>query len=250
MSKENDQGKLDAEFERLRVVSGRIARDPGGVGMDVESLPDFFNNVAHLWDAKFAADCAPLHRATAMRITPTDRRLRILDVGCGTGLEIEYILERAPNAQITALDLAPRMLAELERKYAPQMTQIETIQASCVDWPDGLEGFDYVISILCVHHFPPETKRGIYRSFKSALAANGAYIEGDQCAGLVADAEEASTLELFEDWIAKLPGGSRGEWNYDITLSVETNQRLLREAGFVRFDGPWFVDDDAILVAR
>lgn len=160
MSIESDQGKLDTEFERLRVVSGRIARDPGGVGMDVESLPDFFNNVAHLWDAKFAADCAPLHRATAMRITPTDRSLRILDVGCGTGLEIEYILERAPNAQITALDLAPRMLAELERKYAAQMNQIETIEASCVDWPAGLEGFDYVISILCVHHFPPETKRG------------------------------------------------------------------------------------------
>ena len=48
MSTGNDRGKLDAEFARLRTVSGRVARDPGGVGMDVESLPDFFNNVAHL----------------------------------------------------------------------------------------------------------------------------------------------------------------------------------------------------------
>jgi len=122
MSKENDQGTLNAEFERLRVISGRIARDPGGVGMDVENLPDFFNNVAHLWDAKFAEGCAPLHRATATRVPRTRERVRILDVGCGTGLELEYILERAPNARITATDQAPRMLAELERKYVHQIT--------------------------------------------------------------------------------------------------------------------------------
>ncbi|MDE0036813.1 MAG: class I SAM-dependent methyltransferase [Gammaproteobacteria bacterium] len=107
MSKENDQGTLNEEFERLRVISGRIARDPGGVGMDVENLPDFFNNVAHLWDAKFAEGCAPLHRATATRVPRTRERVRILDVGCGTGLELEYILERAPNARITAMEPGP-----------------------------------------------------------------------------------------------------------------------------------------------
>ena len=250
MSKENDPGKLDAEFERLRVISGRVARDPGGVGMDVESLPDFFNNVAHLWDAKFAESYAPLHRATATRIARTREPVRILDVGCGTGLELEYILKRAPNARITVMDQAPRMLAELERKYIDRMTQIELLEASCVDWPTGLEGFNYVVSILCVHHFPPDTKREIYRSFRIALDPNGAYVEGDQCAGLVVNDDETSVLRLFEDWIAKLPGGSRGEWNYDVTLSAETNQRLLREAGFNRFEGPWLVDGDAVLVAR
>ena len=244
------RSELDAEFERLRVVSGRVARDPGGVGMDVESLPDFFNNVAHLWDAKFAIDCAPLHRATAARIPRTDAPLEILDVGCGTGLELEYVFERAPNARVTAMDQAPRMLAEIERKYASRMGQIELLEASCVDWPSGVEGFDYVLSILCVHHFPPDTKREIYRSFRSALAPNGAYVEGDQSAGLVANQEEASTLKLFHDWIGKLPGGATGEWNYDISLSCETNQRLLLDAGFRSFETPEFVGDLVVLVAR
>jgi len=31
----------------------------------------------------------------------------VLDVGCGTGLELEYILERAPNARITAMEPGP-----------------------------------------------------------------------------------------------------------------------------------------------
>ncbi|MDE0036814.1 MAG: hypothetical protein OXU77_04520 [Gammaproteobacteria bacterium] len=85
---------------------------------------------------------------------------------------------------------------------------------------------------------------------RSALDPNGAYVEGDQCAGLVVNEAETSVLRLFEDWIAELPGGLRGEWNYDVTLSAETNQRLLLEAGFTRFEGPWLVDGDAVLVAR
>jgi len=47
MSIENDRRALDEEFERLR-ESGRVLRNPGGIGYDVESLPDFFNAVAHL----------------------------------------------------------------------------------------------------------------------------------------------------------------------------------------------------------
>lgn len=245
MSIENDREELDREFERLR-MSGRVARDPGGVGFDVESLPDFFNSVAHLWDAKFATDCAHLHRETARRIAPTEEPIRILDVGCGTGLELEAIFERAPNARVTAMDQAPRMLAEVKRKYAERMSQIELLEASCVDWPAGLVGFDYVVSILCVHHFPPETKVGIYRSFRRALKAGGMYIEGDQMTRGAAGSEDH---ELFERWIARLPGGRRGEWNFDVTLNAETNRRLLFDAGFSDVAGPWFVGDGAVLTA-
>ena len=245
MSLENDREAFEREFERLR-MSGRVARDPGGVGFDVESLPDFFNSVAHLWDAKFADDCADLHRETARRIAPTDEPVRILDVGCGTGLELGAIFERAPNARITAMDQAPRMLLEVARKYAARLSQIELLEASCVDWPAGLEGFDYVVSILCVHHFPPDTKVGIYRSFRQALKAGGMYVEGDQMTHGAAGSEDH---ELFERWIATLPGGRLGEWNYDVTLNAETNRGLLHDAGFAAVDGPWFVDDGGILTA-
>ena len=245
MSIENDREDFEREFERLR-MSGRVARDPGGVGFDVESLPDFFNSVAHLWDAKFAADCTHLHRETARRIAPTEAAVRILDVGCGTGLELEAIFERAPNARVTAMDQAPRMLAELARKYEARRHRIELLEASCLDWPDGLEGFDYVVSILCVHHFPPDTKVGIYRSFRQALKSGGVYVEGDQMTRGAAGSEDH---ELFERWIARLPGGRRGEWNFDVTLTAQTNRRLLLDAGFGTVNGPWFVDGGGVLTA-
>ena len=42
---------------------------------------------------------------------------------------------------------------------------------------------------------------------------------------------EAKSLGLLDAWIAKIPGGRQGEWNYDIRLSVETNMRLILDAG-------------------
>lgn len=51
---------------------------------------------------------------------------------------------------------------------------------------------------------------------------------------------EAQSLELFDAWVAKLPGGRQGEWNYDVRLSVETIMWLILDAGFsdctIQFD--------------
>ena len=245
MSIENDRRALDEEFERLR-ESGRVARDPGGIGYDVESLPDFFNAVAHLWDAKFAGDYDSLHGAVAAQFPETQEPLKILDVGCGTGLELAHIFERVPNAQITAMDQAPRMLAELGTKYAARMAQITLLEASCVEWPPGLVGFDYVVSVLCVHHFPPDTKVDIYRDFRQALKPGGVYVEGDQMTDGPAGAEDHAD---FERSVGNLPGGRIGEWNYDITLNFQTNRQLLRDAGFKTVERRWW-DDWAVLVAR
>ena len=43
---------------------------------------------------------------------------------------------------------------------------------------------------------------------------------------------EAQSLELFDAWVAKLPGGGPGGWNYAVRLNVETNMRLILDAGF------------------
>ena len=41
----------------------------------------------------------------------------ILDLGCGTGLELGYYFETVPTARITGIDLAQGMLDTLRRKF-------------------------------------------------------------------------------------------------------------------------------------
>ncbi|MDE2704488.1 MAG: methyltransferase domain-containing protein [Gemmatimonadota bacterium] len=250
----NTEKQVHEEFERIREECTR-APGPEGEGFPewtqdgVESLPEFFDGTAHLWDARFGEIYRCLHEATAAQVPRTDEAIAILDVGCGTGLEFDFIFERVPNARITGLDQAPRMLAELRRKYADRSDQISLVQASCLEWPQNLAGFDVAISILTLHHFPAKTKRGIYSSIRSSLKKTGIYIEGDQ---MVNPAIENN--DLFDAWIAKLPDGKLGAWNYDIRLSPATNRRLILEAGFKRCEKVWDDGDDgpdghAILVA-
>jgi tRNA (cmo5U34)-methyltransferase len=247
----------DEEFRRISQNCDH-APGPQGEGFPawagdgvIEDLPQFFDGTAHVWDARFAANYRFLHQAVADQIPCTDAPLTILDVGCGTGLELEYIFQRAPNARITGMDQAPRMLTELWRKYTKRTGQIDLVQCSCLDWPADLKDFDYALSILTLHHFPPKTKPGIYADIRSALKDGGHYIEGDQ---MVEPEVAAENLKLFNAWIAKLPGGEQGQWNYDVRLSVEANRQLVLDAGFLDCNKAWDDDDEssdghAVLVA-
>lgn len=228
------------EFERIRNGCDQAqpgeGQFPGWNGETIPSLPQFFDRTAHLWDDVIGAP-GGLHVNMAAQVEETDEPIRILDVGCGTGLEFAHLFERAPNAHITGLDQAPRMLAQVREKYADRLDQITLVESSCLEWPEWSSDFDYVVSALALHHFGPDAKVGIYRDIKASLKDGGTYIEGDQSAA--GPEPELDTLKQYEAWIARLPDGDRGGWNYDVTLSVETNCRLLREAGFDDCEMTW-----------
>lgn len=42
----------------------------------------------------------------------------LLDLGCGTGLELDPIFKRFPDLSVTGVDLSADMLERLARKYA------------------------------------------------------------------------------------------------------------------------------------
>ena len=203
----------------------------------VEEMRDFFDSAARVWDDVFGPEGNDtLYRAVAEQIPETADAVHILVLGCGTGLELNNIFECVPNARITGIDLAPGMLAELRKKFRDRSGQIELIEGSYVDVPLGENRFDYAVATLTVHHLPPEAKLGLFRNVLTALKPGGSYIEGDQSHSAE---HEAMVLRWYNEYIATLPGGDRGQWNYDITLCAETEQRLLREAGFSQVEMTW-----------
>lgn len=83
---------------------------------------------------------------------------RLLDVGCGTGSLTRALKESAPQAKITAVDLAEGFVAYARDRLADPA--IDFRQADACDLPFAEASFDRVLSLL-VLHFIPDSPRVI-----------------------------------------------------------------------------------------
>ena len=152
----------------------------------------------------------------------------VLDLGCGTGLELGYYFEIVPTAKITGIDLAPGMLAALRRKFPGKALKL--IAGSYFDVPLEPCAFDAALSVESLHHFTKEEKIPLYEKVRNALKPGGWLILTDYFAQ--SDEEERSRrAELLR---LKQEQGIRDGafYHYDTPLTVEHETEALRTAGF------------------
>ena len=161
------------------------------------------------------------------RQLPMEPGARILDLGCGTGLELAVYFALNPGAKVTGIDLASGMLRALEEKFPGK--DITLICGSYFDVPFG-EGFDGAVSVESLHHFTKEEKIPLYRKLRNALKPGGFFILTDYFS--LSDEEErwhrAELLRLKAE-----QGITDGEfYHYDTPLTVAHETEALLAAGF------------------
>ena len=160
----------------------------------------------------------------------TDAPIKVLDVGCGTGIELDYIWAQAPNAHVTCVDASRGMLDLLLKNHPDSHDKITIIEASYIDWAYPKDEYDIVVSNATMHHFWSQEKVGIYKNILGTLKDGGFYIEGD----FIVDAIHAEQYRRrYEIVTAKLPDKAKaGEYHIDIPFTLDTQIKLLRDAGF------------------
>lgn len=161
------------------------------------------------------------------RQLPMEPGARILDLGCGTGLELAEYFALNPGAKVTGIDLASGMLRALGEKFPGK--DITLICGSYFDVPFG-EGFDGAVSVESLHHFTKEEKIPLYRKLRNALKPGGFFILTDYFS--LSDEEErwhrAELLRLKAE-----QGITDGEfYHYDTPLTVAHETEALLAAGF------------------
>ena len=152
----------------------------------------------------------------------------VVDLGCGTGLELGYYYEMVPTALVTGIDLAPGMLEALRKKFPEKALLL--IQGSYFDVPFQENAFDAAVSVESLHHFTKEEKIPLYAKLWRALKPGGFFILTDYFAG--SDEEEQSRreelLRLRKE--QKLP--DEEFYHFDTPLTVEHEKEALLAAGF------------------
>ncbi|MGF7058106.1 class I SAM-dependent methyltransferase [Brassicibacter mesophilus] len=202
----------------------------------VEEMADFFNNRAGTYDSHMKETINSFNEyylTISDGIVETNDIVEILDLGCGTGLEIEGILKKVPNARITCIDLSEGMLKLLDDKYKDYKNQLTIINNSYLTHPFEMNKYDYVVSVMTMHHFKYEDKCALYKKIKGSLKEDGKYIEGDY---VVSSENELLWLEKYDKILSEIGDKKIKLYHIDIPFSLETQKKLLKEAGFNNFE--------------
>ncbi|HCX71737.1 MAG TPA: class I SAM-dependent methyltransferase, partial [Firmicutes bacterium] len=200
-----------------------------------EEMAAFFDARADGYDRHMkntVAEYNLFYEAVAEPILPTEERIRILDLGCGTGLELKEIIKKTPQARVTGIDMSRKMLDLLAEKHKNSTIFLELIQDSYETVVLSSEAYDYAVSVMSVHHLLPDRKLALYKKVWSALKPGGLYIEGDY---VVTPATERA---LMAEYLEMLDSGQLTNTlcHIDIPFSVTTQFALLQEAGFCDID--------------
>ena len=161
-------------------------------------------------------------------LLPLKQDANVLDLGCGTGLELEYYFARNGEASVVGIDLSADMLAALKRKFADR--KVKLICGSYFDVPFEANRFDAAVSVESLHHFTAAQKLKLYKKLNTALSDNGYFVLTDY----FAESEEAEHFYFSELERLKREQGLEPTafYHYDTPLTVEHEIEVLKQAGF------------------
>jgi ubiquinone/menaquinone biosynthesis C-methylase UbiE len=114
----------------------------------------------------------PLHEIFAKR---DQRKLRLLDIGCGTGRFLDLVKQVWPRLPALGLDMSEPYIGEAKRNLG-RWSRINLLvgNAESIPLPDA--SCDAITSIFMFHELPPEVRRTVFSECARVLKPAGRLI--------------------------------------------------------------------------
>jgi len=172
--------------------------------------------------------------AAAGCVSPNSKELRGADIGAGTGILAQKILEIFPNAKIRLSDISSEMLDVAKKRFAGR-ANIEFEIENFADF-GGTNEFDFVASALAVHHIPDGEKFDLYRRIFKALKNGGTFVNAEQvlCESpeKIAEAKAERDKIIDENLSAKDAQIARNRLALDKCATASAQLEMLKQIGF------------------
>jgi len=114
------------------------------------------------------------------------RKMRGLEIGCGTGDTTWKILLGVPGVELTAVDKSPDMIELAKKKIkSPQLkANVRFEEGDALDVTHSFEEgeFDFVVSSWTVHNFDPQYRRDVFGEVECILKEGGLFVLADKIA--------------------------------------------------------------------
>ncbi len=150
---------------------------------------DPYRSIARRYDRLFEPINQGL-RVLGLRLFLPKKGMAILDVGCGTGLQLD--LYRKYQCILYGIDSSASML-EIARKRLGDDAKLHLGDASHMPYED--QSFDLATAMLALHEMDPATRSGVVREMKRVLKPEGRILLIDFHSG---------PIEPFQGWLTKI----------------------------------------------
>lgn len=214
--------------------------------MECEFMASFFDKRVHNYDEHMKNnlnDYKNYYKVFEDLIEINDNDIiRILDLGTGTGKELENILKNKTDVEITCVDISFEMLKKLELRYKDFSEKLIIKNVSYFDFDYKNNYYDYIISSMTMHHYKYNRKLVLYKKIYDSLKNNGSYIEGDY---YVSPEKELQLIKELED-----NNFIDGEYHFDIPFSFENQKNVLYDSGFKRIEIVYENGENGIILCR
>ena len=107
-------------------------------------------------------------RKIGLKMSPLKEGMRVLEVGCGTGTNID--LYHRAGCEVHGLDLSPAMLEEARRKLG-NSAEFQIADASQIPYSD--RSFDIVMAMLTLHEMPGSIRPSVMKEMIRVLKQDG-----------------------------------------------------------------------------
>ncbi len=196
----------------------------------LEKMDEFFNRRVNGYEEHqlTAIEGAEEFYPFTASVLPKENNAKVLDLGCGTGLELKYYFKINPTAEVTCIDIAKDMLRVLKEQFRDK--SINIIEGSYFDIPFENSFYNAVVSVESLHHFSKEEKLPLYKKVFQTLQDNGYFILTDYFAN--SNEEEIFFQKVLERLKEQEEINDHEFYHFDTPLTVEHEMQILLEAGF------------------
>lgn len=134
---------------------------------------DAYGRLARLQDVVLEPLNAPL-RDIAVRLVAPRAGLRVLDVGCGTGTQLQRYVDA--GCEVAGVDASPAML-DRARARLGEDADLRLADAEHLPFED--RSFDIVTATLVLHELTPEARSRVAREMRRVLRDGGRVVVVD-----------------------------------------------------------------------
>lgn len=180
-------------------------------------------------------------------------KLRMLDLGIGTGLTTWHVLNKFPNSYIDGIDFSSEMLKQASKRMGKFNSRVNLIKTDFTDYEFNGK-YDVIFSAVTIHNLPDDEKRKLFNKIYNCLCKGGCFINADFIK-FKSNHLTKKTGEFYEKFLREnLANKELKHWlrhvrKEDLPVTIDEQFVWLKESGFSYMECCWMYQNLAIIFA-